>query len=148
MPLADLVQHDSPLGRWEFARWRPAAPLQACIEELWHMRSDGSYTRERLLPHAHMDLLINLGEPHRLVSREPDRPSRLYQRAWIAGLQDRYLEIESPSHPWLMGIRFKPTGPLALLRVPLAELIRPGFMNSATTLASPRSDEKAFAAAT
>lgn len=122
MPLADLVQHDSPLGRWEFARWRPAAPLQGCIDELWHMRSNGSYTRERLLPHAHMDLLINLGEPHRLVSHDPDRPSRLYQRAWIAGLQDRYLDIESPSHPWLMGIRFKPTGPLALLRVPLAEL--------------------------
>ena len=69
-----------------------------------------------------MDPLIDLGEPHRLVSSDPHRSSRFYQRAWIAGLQDRYLEIESPSHPWLMGIRFKPAGPLALLRVPLAEL--------------------------
>jgi AraC-like DNA-binding protein len=86
------------------------------------MRSEGSYTRERLLPRAHMDLLINLGEPHRLVSSDPNQPPRLYERAWIAGLQDRYLDVESPSHPWLMGIRFKPSGPLALLRVPLADL--------------------------
>lgn len=35
MPLADLVQHDSPLGRWAFARWCPAAPLQGCID-LFH----------------------------------------------------------------------------------------------------------------
>jgi hypothetical protein len=26
------------------------------------MRSEGSYTRERLLPRPHMDVLINLGE--------------------------------------------------------------------------------------
>jgi AraC-like DNA-binding protein len=122
MPLADLVRHDSSLGRWELARWQPAPPLQCYIEELWHMRSEGSYTRERLLPRAHMDLLINLGEPHRLVSSDRDRPSRLCERAWIAGLQDTYLDIESPSHPWLMGIRFKPCGPLGLLRVPLADL--------------------------
>jgi AraC-like DNA-binding protein len=122
MPLADLVRHDSSLGRWEFARWQPAAPLQCYIADLWHMRSEGSYTRERLLPRAHMDLLINLGEPHRLVSSDRDRPSRVYARAWIAGLQDTYLDIESPSHPWLMGIRFKPSGPLGLLRAPLADL--------------------------
>ncbi|MGH9314619.1 MAG: DUF6597 domain-containing transcriptional factor [Vicinamibacterales bacterium] len=122
MPLAELLRHDSPLGRWEFARWRPLAPLESYIEELWHLRSDGSYTRERLLPRPHMDLLINLGDPHRLISRDPGQPSRLYQRAWIAGLQDGYFEVESPSNPWLMGIRFTPSGPLALLRVPLADL--------------------------
>jgi AraC-like DNA-binding protein len=122
MPLADLVRHDSPLGRWEFARWHPSAPLESCIDDLWHMRSEGSYTRERLLPRAHMELLINLGEPHRLVASDPARPPRLYERAWISGLQDRYLDIESPRRPWLMGIRFKPSGPLALLRVPPGEL--------------------------
>jgi AraC-like DNA-binding protein len=47
MPLADLVRHDSSLGRWEFARWQPPAALQCYIEDLWHMRSEGSYTRER-----------------------------------------------------------------------------------------------------
>lgn len=56
------MQHDSPLGTWTFARWRPAEPLASYIEELWHMRSEGSYTRERLLPRPHMDVLINLGE--------------------------------------------------------------------------------------
>jgi AraC-like DNA-binding protein len=122
MPLIEHVQHDSPLGRWELARWRPAEPLKGYIEELWHMRSSGSYTRERLLPRPHMDVLINLGDPHRLIPTDGTGSCRLYERSWIAGLQDRYLDVESPSKPWLMGIRFRPSGPLALVRVPLAEL--------------------------
>jgi AraC-like DNA-binding protein len=122
MPLADVVRHDSPLGRWQFARWVTQPPLAACIVDLWDLRSEGSYSRERLIPRSYMDLLINLGEPHRLLSRGPGHPDRLYQRAWISGLHEHYLETESPPRPWLMGARFTPAGPMTILGLPAAEL--------------------------
>jgi AraC-like DNA-binding protein len=122
MPLAELVQHDSPLGRWQFARWVTQPPLASCIFDLWDLRSEGSYSRERLVPRSYMDLLINLGEPHRLLSRGPGRPDRDYQGAWISGLHEHYLETESPPRPWLMGVRFTPAGPMAILGVPSGEL--------------------------
>jgi AraC-like DNA-binding protein len=122
MPLAELVQHDSPLGRWQFARWVTQPPLASCILDFWDLRSEGSYSRERLVPRSYMDLLINLGEPHRLLSRGPGRPDRVYQRAWLSGLHEHYLEIESPPRPWLMGARFTPAGPMAILGVPPGEL--------------------------
>jgi len=122
MPLAEVVQHDSPLGRWQFARWVTQPPLASSILDLWDLRSDGSYSRERLVPRSYMDLLINLGEPHRLLSRGPGRPDRAYERAWISGLHEHYLETESPPRPWLMGARFTPAGPRAILGVPPGEL--------------------------
>jgi AraC-like DNA-binding protein len=122
MPLAEFVQHDSPLGRWQFARWTTEPPLTSSILDLWDLRSEGSYSRERLVPRSYMDLLINLGEPHRLLSRGADRPARTYRGAWISGLHEQYLEIESPLRPWLMGARFTPAGPMAVLGVPAGEL--------------------------
>ena len=76
---------------------------------LWALDGEDAYTRERLLPRDTVELLINLGGPHRLLSR-PGAEARTFDEAWIAGLQDSWLDIESPPNAKLIGVRFLPGG--------------------------------------
>jgi len=62
MPLAARIDHDSPLGRWRLVRWAPAPQLSGFVRRFGIWRADGAYTRERIPPRTHFDLLINLGE--------------------------------------------------------------------------------------
>ena len=105
MPPAGQTEHDSALGRWRIARWTTRPPLSARVSELWDLESHGAYTRERILPRTHFDLLINLGEsPHRLWL--PDGRANEYRTAWVSGLQDRFLDVESPPDCRLMGVTY------------------------------------------
>lgn len=101
-------------------RWTPAPPLAGLVISLWDLESYGAYTRERIPPRTHFDLLINLGEPHWLLNEREDRIA--HRRAWIAGLQDRYLDIESPPSSRLMGAQLTAAGARSLTQVPLSAI--------------------------
>ncbi len=109
MPRLQRIAHDSPLGRWRFWALTPAPPLASAVQMLWALDGEDAYTRERLLPRDTVELLINLGGPHRLLSR-PGAEARTFDEAWIAGLQDSWLDIESPPNAKLIGVRFLPGG--------------------------------------
>jgi AraC-like DNA-binding protein len=76
---------------------------------LWALDADSAYTRERLLPRDTIELLINLGPPHRMLA-SPGLEARDCREAWISGLQESWLDIESPSNSKLVGVRFLPGG--------------------------------------
>lgn len=120
MPIAGVHEHDSPLGRWRVARWTPAPPLAGTVAEMWDLESHGAYTRERMAPRPNFVLLINLGEaPHRRWQAEGG--ATIYRRSWVAGLQDRFLDVESPPDTRMMGVMLTPTGARRIIGLPAAE---------------------------
>jgi AraC-like DNA-binding protein len=118
VPLAHLIEHDSALGRWRLAQWNTSPPLSGYVAQLWDLESHGAYTRERIIPRTHFDLLINLGDPHRLLS---GGRATEYRTAWVSGLQEQFLDVVSPPASRLMGATLTPTGARAVLGVPAGE---------------------------
>lgn len=119
MPLATVIEHDSVLGRWRLAQWATWPPLSRFVGQLWDLESHGAYTRERILPRTHFDLLINLGGTHRLWLS--GQRVNEYRTAWVSGLQEQFLDVESPPASRLMGAMLTPSGARAVLGVPAGE---------------------------
>jgi AraC-like DNA-binding protein len=121
VPVIADIQHDSPLGRWRMVRWAPGLHLTQWVRALWDLESRDAYTRERILPRTHFDLLINLGDPHRLYRGDDGAPVA-FRRAWVSGLQQRFLDVESPRSSRLIGAELTPAGARVLLRTPLGAI--------------------------
>jgi AraC-like DNA-binding protein len=119
VPLLHVIEHDSALGRWRMAQWGTWPPLSRFVAQLWDLESYGAYTRERMPPRTHFYLLINLGDPHRRWVTPQE--SVEYRTAWVSGLHERFLEIETPRASRLMGVMLTPTGARAVLGVPAGE---------------------------
>lgn len=110
MPVADT---------FDFFTVAPAAPLDAFVEAIWAVRGEAPYRRSSVLPNGALQLMINFGAPHRVIGFGSRPADRGYRRAWIAGLQDAPLAIESPACTDLLAIRFRPGGAHAFLPLPL-----------------------------
>jgi AraC-like DNA-binding protein len=122
------LRFDSPgFGHWSLYLLAPAADLAPYVEVFWEVHGYADYARERILPKTNIELMFNLGPPHRLL--DPTRPTgaSVYREAWVAGLQRRPLLIEPcfdasrvPSR--LIGARLRPEGAYAFFGVPMDEL--------------------------
>lgn len=122
------LRFDSPaVGRWSLYLQAPPAELASYVEVFWEVHGFAHYARERILPKTTVELMFNLGPPHRLL--DPTRPAgaAVYRDAWVAGLQQRPLAIEPcfdatrvPSH--LMAARLRPAGAYAFFGLPMNEL--------------------------
>lgn len=97
----------------------PRPPLDAFVEAIWSVRGSGGYRRFVMLPNGAVQLMINFGTPHRVLQTNGRAVDRYCRAAWIAGLQDGPLEIESPPVSDLFAIRFRPGGAHAVLPLPL-----------------------------
>lgn len=80
--------------------------------EYWEVEGALSAFRETLLPNASLDLMVNLGPPHRVLG--PDG-ARVWDHAWLCGLQERALSIESDLGTHLVSARLHPLGAARLL---------------------------------
>jgi AraC-like DNA-binding protein len=103
----------------DYRRAVPRLPLDAFVEAIWAVRGSGGYRRFVMLPNGAVQLMINFGAPHRVLRADGRRLDRDCRAAWIAGLQDAPLEIESPPASDLLAIRFRPGGAHAVLPLPL-----------------------------
>ena len=105
----------------DFALHTPSAPLDQFVECLWFHKIPVYKARELILPSQYMELIVNFGAPHRVL--DPEYPARfeVHSQAWLAGMQSRYITIESDtSH--MIGARFKPGGAAAFLPQPISDL--------------------------
>lgn len=102
---------------------RPGPPLDTFVDCFWSVQETGGLERDKVLPNGVLELIINLGACHHGVV-DPRAPTgvRPYREAWIAGLQERWLLIDSVWETDLVGIRFKPGGAYPFLRLSMAEL--------------------------
>jgi AraC-like DNA-binding protein len=113
-----VVYHDGPAC---FTGWVPRVPVCECVELIWLTRGPENLRPEKVLPNGVVELIVNLGPPHRVV--DPDDPTRYhrYHDSWLAGMQRSFLVIAAEQDSELVGIRFRPGGAHALLRRPVSE---------------------------
>lgn len=97
-------------------------PLSRFIELIWAVKGSSNYTREKVLPNGAIELIINLGSYHKVVSKVDQRQFEVYRESWIAGMQEDYILIEALRESDLIGIRFRPGGAYPFFRFPMSEI--------------------------
>ena len=81
---------------FEFRHLVPGVPLAALVERLWAVRGRGPYRRAQVLPNGALQVMVNFGEPHRVLGYGERSVSGAHPCSWVAGLQHRPLTIEGP----------------------------------------------------
>jgi methylphosphotriester-DNA--protein-cysteine methyltransferase len=112
----------APAGEFEFYSAPPSPHLAPFVESIWAVRGVAPYRRSSVLPNGALQVMINFGAPHRVIGFGARRTDRGFRDAWIAGLQDAPLAIESPPATDLLAIRFRPGGAQPFLPLPVAGL--------------------------
>jgi methylphosphotriester-DNA--protein-cysteine methyltransferase len=114
----EAAHTDGALGRFVYHEWRP--PLFAgLVERIWYSRGTAALPRKRIFPNGTLELLVNLGEPMRLIAGTgADR----FARGSLSGLQSGPIVIEMSASHETLGMRLRPAGAYALLALPLHAL--------------------------
>jgi AraC-like DNA-binding protein len=77
---------------------------------------DVTHQREKLIPDGAIELIVDLGEsPKKLYASESSPAAVDFRRAWISGMQRRWIVIEAQPGANLLVIRFRPGGAYALI---------------------------------
>lgn len=105
-----------------YVLYRPHYPLSIFVECLWSQIGVTPYKRDKILPTATLELMINLGAPHRVLDDDDATRVDLHRDGWVAGMQDRFLITEAVAETELVGVRFKPGGAYPFFACPLSEL--------------------------
>lgn len=105
-----------------FTAYSPQAPLSEYIVCLWLVDGQVPYKREKILPTATIELMINFGSPHRLIDKNDENRYDLMTDSWVAGFQTEYLINEPVAETYMMGVRFKPGGAYPFFDFPISEL--------------------------
>jgi AraC-like DNA-binding protein len=116
-----VVRHDSPLGRWEFALAQPGPPLDRyCTRYCGYVEATPHKMRRRETPAALAVLIIDFGPPIGVV----DGGGALVHRAggFVGGLSDTYTVTEHDGLSHGLQINFTPIGARLLCGVPMIEL--------------------------
>lgn len=112
------VRIDGELGRFCYHEWRP--PLFAgLVDRLWYSEGTTALPRKRIFPNGMIELLLNLGEPMRLVE---GAGAELFARGSLSGLHSGPIVIEMGASYATLGIRLRPAGAYALLARPLHDV--------------------------
>jgi AraC-like DNA-binding protein len=102
----------------ELAVRRPGPPLDAHVESLtYFVGLDPPHQREKLIPDGAIELIVDLGEtPKKLYASETSPAAVNFRRAWISGMQRRWIVIEAQPGASLLVVRFRPGGAYAVIR--------------------------------
>ncbi|MEW5926987.1 MAG: helix-turn-helix domain-containing protein [Gemmatimonadota bacterium] len=113
---------DGPLGCWTRHEWRPRhdSPLAPVVKLVAHWDGRATLPRERVFPDTAVELVVHMGEPHRLAS---PTGSTVLPAACISGISSRPATVEAPpGRARALCIRLHPAGAYALLGHPLTEI--------------------------
>jgi AraC-like DNA-binding protein len=109
---------DSPLGAWSHSAWRPPH-LGGLIDHVWSYDGPSTHRRKRVFPNGRVELLLNFGEPYRLVE---GGDAELRSSAWIGGPQAGPMVVEQPVLQHVLGVRLRPAGARAIVARPMREV--------------------------
>jgi AraC-like DNA-binding protein len=110
------AHQDSSRGAWTYSEWRPPA-LAGLVELVWETCGTTTEPQDRHYPHGMFELLVNLmGNPYRLLEPAGGAP---FATTWLVGQQLGPVVTAQPARHHVLGIRLRPAGAYALLRVPL-----------------------------
>jgi AraC-like DNA-binding protein len=111
------VTGTSPRGRWSYHVWRPPQ-LRGLVDHVWAYDGPSSHRRKRVFPNGRVEMVLNFGEPYRLVE---GAGAELGWAAWISGPQVGPLLLEQPAYQHVVGVRLRPAGARAVVARPLRE---------------------------
>ena len=102
----------------------PSPPLSYFVENLWYYDDlVADHTREKLLPDASMELIIDLGQgPKKLYDRQEHARHAEYKKCWISGMQRQYIVIGAEPGASMMGVHFRTGGAAPFFGFPISEL--------------------------
>jgi AraC-like DNA-binding protein len=105
-----------------YARYIPSPPLNAYIDDLYYLDGPAPYPRQKVLPVAALNLMVNLGHSFEVYEPDQAKPFVTCTESWGVGLWSTYHTVDWPLSVQLFGIHFKPGGAYPLLQFPLSEL--------------------------
>jgi AraC-like DNA-binding protein len=114
----ETVRRVSPLGAWTYSSWRPPH-LGGLVDHVWAYDGASTHRRKRVFPNGRVELLLNFGEPYRVVE---GGDTELRWGAWIGGPQAGPMVVEQPAHQHVLGVRLRPAGARAIVARPLREV--------------------------
>ncbi len=100
----------------------PSPPLNAYIDDLYYLDGPASYPRQKVLPVASSNLMINLGDPFDVYEPGQTTPFITCTDSWLTGVWNTYHSVDWPSQVRFYGVHFKPGGSYPFLQMPLSEL--------------------------
>lgn len=100
----------------------PSPPLSDYIDDLYYLDGPASYPRQKVLPVASSNLMINLGDPFDVYQPDQTKPFIVCTDSWWVGVWSTYHSVDWPRHVQFFGVHFKPGGTYPFLRMPLSEL--------------------------
>jgi AraC-like DNA-binding protein len=102
----------------------PRPPLSQFVELLWFYEGmDADGTKQKLLPDASMELVIDLGEgPKRLYDNRDLSRYKEFSHCWISGLHTQFIVLGVEKGASMMGAHFRTGGGAPFFRFPVSEL--------------------------
>jgi AraC-like DNA-binding protein len=90
-----------------YVEHRPSHPLSCFVQMFWYSRSNGlTHSRERILPNGSIQIVINLARDFNVDCVREERVAP----ALIAGMQTKYLVIDTGDLAEMIGVHFLPGG--------------------------------------
>jgi AraC-like DNA-binding protein len=100
----------------------PSPPLNAYIDDLYYLDGPASYPRQKVLPVASSNLMINLGDPFDVYEPDQAKPFITCTDSWWVGIWNTYHSVDWPSDVKFYGVHFKAGGAYPFLQFPLSEM--------------------------
>jgi AraC-like DNA-binding protein len=100
----------------------PSPPLNAYIEDFYYLDGPVPYPRQKALPVASSNLMINLGNPFDVYKPDQDEPFITCTDSWWVGVWSTYHSVDWPLNVQFFGVHFKPGGAYPFLQLPLSEM--------------------------
>ena len=100
----------------------PSSPLNAYIDDLYYLDGPASYPRQKVLPVASSNLMINLAGPFDVYAPDQTKPFVACTDSWWVGIWNTYHSVDWPPEVRFYGVHFKPGGAYPFLQFPLSEL--------------------------
>lgn len=105
-----------------YIRYIPSVPLNAYIEDLYYLDGPAPYPRQKVLPVASSNLMINLGSPFDVYRPDQAEPFITCTDSWWAGIWSTYHSVDWPPNVQLFGAHFKPGRSYPFLQFPISEM--------------------------
>jgi AraC-like DNA-binding protein len=102
----------------------PSPPLNAYILDLYYLDGPAAYPRQKVLPVASVNVMINLANPFNVYEPDQARPFVSCTDSWLVGVWNTYHSVDWPPNVRLFGVHFKPGGAYPLVGLPLSEMNR------------------------
>jgi AraC-like DNA-binding protein len=105
-----------------YARYIPSPPLDSYIDDLYYLDGPAPYPRQKVLPVASSNLMLNLGSSFDVYEPDQAEPFITCTDSWWVGIWSTYHSVDWPLNVQFFGVHFKPGGAYPFLQLPLSEL--------------------------